>query len=191
MYKQSDIPKDFYSHDTNAPFKNCLVCDCILAASGAPYFVEKAYRRYSQFKTTDVIYEFSMCFRCAEDMRKSLSEESQMRMNEYLAANIAESNRASKLSNSDPNSASLWLENCFITDEPINEQEEYIIYGVFNGNKMMVADFPYAIGLKAMNELTQLLSNKTLDIMDDFMGEYFTGPPEINELISPRRPVLF
>ena len=55
---------------------------------------------------------------------------------------------------------------------------------------MMVADFPYAIGPKAMDELTDLLSNKTLGEMDDFLGTYFTGPPEVNELFKPRRPVL-
>lgn len=113
-----------------------------------------------------------------------------MRMNEFISDNNS-SQRNARLANLDPESTGQWLNSCFITNESIDEQEEYIIYGVFNGNKMMVSDFPYAIGLKAMDELTQLLSNKTLDIMDDFMGEYFTGPPEINELISPRRPVIF
>ncbi len=191
MYRQSDIPHDFYSHDTKAPFQQCLVCNCNLASSGAPYFIEKAYRRYPEFKSNDVIYEFAMCFRCAEDMRKSLSQESQTRMNNFIEENNSNNERKSHLANLDPGSTDPWMEKCFITNESIAEQEEYVIYGIFNGDKMMVSDFPYAIGLKAMDALTQLLSNKTLDIMDDFMGKYFTGPPEINELISPRRPVIF
>ena len=68
-----------------------------------------------------------------------------------------------------------WLDHCLVTGEPLQDQNEYVLYGYFQGSNMMVMDFPYAIGPKAMDELTDLLSNKTLGEMDDFMGQYFNN----------------
>jgi len=43
-----------------------------------------------------------------------------------------------------------------------------------------------------MDDVSDLLSNETLDNMDDFTGKYLTGPPEFRDYFkSPkRRPVL-
>ena len=189
--KVAAIPDSFHSFETGKPFDTCLVCEKNLTASGMPYFIEKAYRKYPGYKAFDVTYEFAMCMHCAEDLRKELSESSQQRMKEYMESKIDFEKRRHSLSDFDPSkNMDPWFENCLITDEQIEGQNEYVLYGYFQGNNMMVSDFPYAIGPKAMDELTDLLSNDTLGSMDDFMGKYFTGPPEVNELFKPRRPVL-
>ncbi len=183
MFRKTDIPPDFYSFESNQPFEYCIECGENLVATQAPYFVEKAYRKYPDFKAHDVVYEFAMCFSCANKMRQTLSAESVVALQNFIENNTNKSTARTTSEHSG-------LEECLITRQPIQDQEEYVIYGVFQGDQMMVADFPYAIGMDAMNQLSELLSNATLDIMDDFMGKYFTGPPEINELITPRRPVL-
>lgn len=181
MFKKTDIPASFYSFESEKPFENCIECNSNLVKDGTPYFVEKAFRRYPGFKAFDVVYEFAMCFKCAEKMRLTMSAKSTKALQVFIESSIQKKSRAEDQPH---------MNACLITDQPIQEQEEYIIYGVFQGDQMMVADFPYAIGLDAMNQLSDLLSNETLDIMDDFMGKHFTGPPEVNELIGPRRPVL-
>jgi len=180
MFRKTQIPPAFYSFESELPFKDCIECGADLIQGDNPYFVEKAFRRYPNYKAHDVVYEFAMCFKCADIMRQTLSAKSTLALQEFM-----ESSLESK--SGEPENH---MDSCMITNQPIAEQEEYIIYGVFQGNQMMVADFPYAIGLDAMNQLSELLSNETLDIMDDFMGKHFTGPPEINELITPRRPVF-
>ena len=189
--KTTAIPESFHSFGTGQPFKSCLVCEKNLTTSGLPYFIEKAYRKYPGYKAFDVTYEFAMCMHCAENLRKELSISSQQKMQAYMESNIDFEKRRQALSGLDPvNNMDPWFENCLITKEQIEGQNEYVLYGYFQGSHMMVSDFPYAIGPKAMDELTDLLSNETLDQMDDFMGKYFTGPPEVNELFKPRRPVL-
>ena len=183
MFQKTDIPEDFYSYESKQPFENCIECGKNLIATQAPYFVEKAFRKYPNFKAHDVVYEFAMCYTCANKMRQTLSKESLKAMQNFMEDNVS-----NQPTNDTGESAG--LKECMITKQPIGEQEEYVIYGAFQGNQMMVAEFPYAIGMDAMNQLSDLLSNATLDIMDDFMGRHFTGPPEVNELIRPRHPVL-
>ncbi|MCH7515262.1 MAG: hypothetical protein IH947_15165 [Bacteroidetes bacterium] len=190
--RETEIPAKFYSFDSGAPFVHCVECDLDLLHTFTPYFVEKAYRRYRGYEAKDVIYEFAMCMQCAENMRNELSPESRERMMEYLMTKMDTFQRSEALKEYDPVADSdRWLSECILTHEPIEKQEEYVIYGMFKGDKMLVADFPYAIGASAMDEITGLLSAKTLGEIDDFMGKHFTGPPEVNELIGPRRPVFF
>jgi len=186
MFQKTNIPEDFYSYESKKPFEHCIECGSDLVQSQAPYFVEKAFRKYPKYKVHDVVYEFAMCFTCANEMRQTLSVESTRALQQFMEGSMGKNPHNLH----PPNQKTTWFKNCFVTQQPIQDQEEYIIYGVFQGDQMMVADFPYAIGLDAMNQLSELLSNKTLDIMDDFMGDHFTGPPEVNELLKPRMPVL-
>jgi hypothetical protein len=52
---------------------------------------------------------------------------------------------------------------------------------------MLESIFPYAVSDEAMDQISELLSKETLDELDDFKGKYFNGPPEIAELINPKR----
>lgn len=189
--KATDIPESFHSFETGKPFQACLVCGIDLIGSGMPYFIEKAYRKYPGYQAFDITYEFAMCFQCAENLRKELSIESQEKMKDYMESKVDFEKRRHSMSEYNPSKGiEPWLDHCLVSGDSLQDQNEYILYGYFQGNHMMVSDFPYAIGPKAMDELTDLLSNKTLGEMDDFMGQYFTGPPEVNELFKPRRPVL-
>jgi len=83
------------------------------------------------------------------------------------------------------------LQHCTITGKPIEQLDEYMIYAHFHGDKMVRSSMPYLFSSKVMDDVSDLLSNQTIDQLDDFMGEYFGGPPELEELIKPRRPVFF
>ena len=82
-------------------------------------------------------------------------------------------------------------DECMITRKPKNELDEYMIYAQFRGDKMVKSTMPYLLSGKAMDEIADLLSNQTIDQLDDFMGEYFGGPPELEEIWKTRRPVFF
>lgn len=58
-----------------------------------------------------------------------------------------------------------------------------------NGANMTINQFPYALSGEVQDEIMQLLSAKSLGILDDFIGNHFTGPPEIREILK-RRPVF-
>ena len=82
-------------------------------------------------------------------------------------------------------------DHCVITGEPVDKLDEYMIYGHFRGSKMVKSTMPYLLSGSVMDDVSDLLSNETIDQLDDFMGEYFGGPPELEELWKPRRPVFF
>jgi hypothetical protein len=42
---------------------------------------------------------------------------------------------------------------------------------------------PLAISFEAMEEMNSLLSDETRQEMDDFMGKYCSGPPDIAALL--------
>jgi hypothetical protein len=41
-----------------------------------------------------------------------------------------------------------------------------------------------------MEEMNSFLSDETRQEMDDFMGNYFSGPPEIAALLKSKRPIF-
>jgi len=186
------IPEAFYSFDSQQPFENCMVCKANLLAGDTDYFIEKAIRNYHEHKVSDVIYEYAICWQCAHDMNGQMSKESTNNIQQYFANQeefvntITSYNESLRLGKNNP-----ILQNCAITGEAIEKLEEYMIYAHFRGNKMVTSSMPYLLSSKVMDEVSDLLSKQTIDQLDDFMGEYFGGPPELEELIKPRRPVFF
>ncbi len=186
------IPEEFYSFDSQQPFKSCMVCKADLLSGETDYFIEKAVRNYHDHDVSDVIYEYAICWQCAHDMNGQMSEESTKNIQQYFSTqedfvkSLSEYNEKwQQEGNKDI------LKNCTITGESIEKLDEYMIYAHFRGDKMVKSSMPYLFSGKVMDEVSDLLSNQTIDQLDDFMGEYFGGPPELEELIKPRRPVFF
>jgi hypothetical protein len=85
-----------------------------------------------------------------------------------------------------------YLAKCAVTGAPVHQLDEYQIYGQFQGGMLKLDMPPYMIGASIMDEVQDLLSQKTIDELDDFTGEYLTGPPEFREFFkSPRRRPVF
>ena len=51
---------------------------------------------------------------------------------------------------------------------------------------MVLTAMPLALSLSAMEEMTSLLSEKSLGEIDDFIGKYFSGPPEVAALLKKK-----
>ena len=186
------IPEEFYSFESNQPFENCLVCKADLLSGQVDYFIEKAVRNYHEHDVSDVVYEYAICWHCAHDMNGQMSQESMQNIQNYFAdqhlfmSNLQEYNK-----NWQELEGNMIPEQCVITGQPKAQLDEYMIYGHFRGNKLIKSTMPYLLSGKVMDKVSDLLSNQTIDQLDDFMGEYFGGPPELEELWKPRRPVFF
>lgn len=185
------IPKEFYCFETNAPFTECKVCGKDLTGEETDYFIEKAVRNYTDHKVSDVVYEYAMCIDCAQLMNSQMSSESLENIQNYFANQPAFMNKVAGYHSGQIKEDPQALQQCVITGESADELEEYMLYGHFRGGKMVQTSMPYLLSGKIMDELSQLLSNETLGEIDDFMGEYFGGPPELEELWKTRRPVFF
>ncbi len=186
------IPEEFYSFESNQPFTSCLVCEADLLSGEVDYFIEKAVRNYHEHNVIDVVYEYAICWHCAHDMNGQMSEESMQNIQKYFSEQEEfVQNLKDYSSNWQEKEGGLIPDNCVITGEPKAKLDEYMIYGHFRGNAIVKSSMPYLLSGKVMDAVSDLLSNQTIDQLDDFMGEYFGGPPELEELWKPRRPVFF
>ena len=73
-----------------------------------------------------------------------------------------------------------------IENTNVNEMNEYQIAGQFYKKKMIVFDaFPFAVGETAINEIQEMLSEKTRDFSDKFKDLIL--PPDVREKIPNKR----
>ena len=186
------IPEEFYSFETNAPFEGCMVCKADLLAGEVDYFIEKAVRNYPEHDVSDVVYEYALCSHCAADMNEKMSTASMTNLQMYFSNNEAFMKKIAAYNNEWQNSEDSPLDDqCALTGEHKATLDEYMIYGHFKGDKMIRSTMPFLLSGKVMDDVADLLSDETIDELDGFMGEYFGGPPELEELWKPRRPVFF
>lgn len=187
---QADIPTIFYAYTTHAPFERCISCDHYLLENTTEYLIEKAFRQYPDYEAKDVIFEYAMCFECAEMMRKELSKESLANIQQYFNDRVDFYGHHQEMMYEHALDAQAWLSRCIVTGEPQATLEEYQIYGHCRGNQMVFSYMPYLIGGKAMEALSTLISEKTRGEIDRFVDEHFGIPPEWKEPIKNRPIVL-
>ena len=178
-----DIPPAFQSDETAALFEHCLGCNLYLLDNGTQYVIEKAYRRYQGFDTQDTVFEYAMCLDCFMQLQEAMSEESMNRVRSYFDRHIDLFDRRTALLNKDALNVEDWLDRCLVKGTPISEMDEYQIFGHCDGKDLLFTLFPYAIGGEAIDEISLLLSNKTLGEIDGFMENHFGLPPELRKLL--------
>jgi hypothetical protein len=166
------------------------MCNKYLLDEGTAYLVEKAYRRYPALDTESVIFEYAMCMDCIEKMRKQLSEESKQNIDTYFKKNIDMQGRFQRLISKGELNVKDWLSECAVKRTAANENDEYVICAHCDGNNMIYGFFPYMIGGAAMDEISELLSQKTRDVLDGFIDEHLSGPPELKELFKSNKKLL-
>jgi hypothetical protein len=181
----NQIPRIFHSEATGELFNSCINCDRYLLDGGVPYVIEKAIKRYPDFNTQDTIFEHAMCLRCQMELRKELSRESLARIDKYFITNADPFQRYEKLSREHDRNLDAWLEHCIIKGTTIDEESEYQIYCQCDGKEIVYSLMPFMIGGKALDEIMNLLSSKTLGEIDRLMGELFDLPPELKPVDKP------
>ena len=179
MSRQEPISDQFYNSETNEPFSHCIVCSTNLLSDETEYFIEKIIPRVKQFDVTEIIFEYAMCLECATSFRSEMSVESLKNVEAYFQSKLKQRNPIDLTKPS--------IDSCLLTGKPLSEASEYSYHVHCKGTNMIHSVFPYAISDLAMDEIAELLSKETTDELDDFKSKYFNGPPEIAELINPKR----
>jgi len=180
--KSIDIPEILFSYNTGAPFTQCLECDKDLTEPTVDYFVEKVFRNYQDHKAQDVIIDYAICVTCAQKFYQKISQESMQNIQQYLGKAMEKNMRRAMAQNEE------LFERCVVHDTAISESEEYQIFGHCRGTKLLLNTPPYAIGWKAINEISTKLSQSTKDEMDGFFNKHFTPDPDL--FAHPTKPKL-
>lgn len=178
------IPKLFFSTETELPFSNCISCDKYLLSFNTPYVIEKAIKQYPEYKTTDVIFEYAMCMDCYQNISKSMSQESKENIEHYFSENVNLDIRRTNLLKKEIPVIENWTSNCIIKGTPIDELTEYQIACQCDGEFMLFTNMPFLIGNVALDEMMNLLSNKTIGEINGFKDRFFAPDPDLQKLID-------
>ena len=184
------IPKLFYSTETEKPFSHCISCEKYLLQSQSPYVIEKAIKQYPEYNTTDVIFEYAMCLDCYQNINASLSAESKTSIEKYFSENVNLSGRRKSLIKNEDLSIEKWTSNCIIKGTPIKELAEYQIACQCDSEYLLFTNMPFIIGNLALDEMMQLLSNKTIGEIRGFYDKFFSPDPDIKKLFDEPKFVL-
>jgi hypothetical protein len=190
-YEFEPIPPEFHSLASGQPFQTCLTCEKKLLQGGVNYLVEKAVRHYPQTRAQDVILEYALCLTCAGQLREELSQESKARIEAFFTERVdLVARREALLSLPEPLRLENWLSHCLITGTPRSACTEYQIYAQCSGPDLLYTYMPYFICQEAMEEMQELISPQTRQILDDFMDTHFGLPPELRALLQDRLVLL-
>lgn len=176
-----DVPKEFWSDLNEEPFSHCTLCDKELREGVTRYMVEKAVRIINGFPTT--IFEYAICQDCAKKRSAELSEDSMERIRQYFDTNVLESHRKSPFQTTLDERDEL-MRTCCITGKHVDELDEYQMIATCRGKHLDFTGRPFMISGEAAEQISELLSVQTKDELDDFMGDIYTGPPELEELFK-------
>lgn len=184
------IPKRFYSTITDKPFSHCVSCDKYLLSPNNPYVIEKAIKQYPDYNTTDVIFEYAMCMDCYQNINESLSTESKLSIEKYFVENVDLNERRKLLVKNEELSIEKWTSKCIIKGTPVNKLTEYQIACQCDGEYLLFTNMPFVIGNIALDEMMQLLSNKTIGEIRGFYDKYFSPDPDIKKLFDEPKFIL-
>jgi len=181
------IPQIFKPHNSQEAFSNCMICNKYLLVNGVQYLIEKMIKKYKGYQVQDVIFEYAICLECAVSMRKTLSEESLQRIEQYMIGRIDYECRFRLLEAEGEPDINNWLSRCLIKGTSVEDLSEYQIIGAFEGEQMILSDTPYLISGEVSEELQELLSQKTKDELDNFRNTYLGPSPEFEDLLKQKK----
>ncbi len=185
-----EIPKRFYSDVTDKPFDTCDICGKFLLANDESYVIEKAMKNYKGYDFSSTIYEFAICLDCHTKMQKTMSNESMQNLqNHYNKVMVAKGNKPIMINLHNFNIDD-WLAKCFFTGGDIKSMKEYQVVGQFKGTHLVMNTPPIVIGEEAMQQMAELLSDKTTDEMNGFRDKFLGPSPEMEALINGKKLIL-
>lgn len=181
--KSTEIPSEFWSDLTHQPFENCISCEKYLLEEGTEYMIEKAMQSSGIEGVVSTIFEYAICLECASQLRSQLSKESLKNIDDFYAKRTNLDERRGRLM-TNPSQVGEWIRHCIVDNRPYELGEEYQIYGQCIGKNFLYFDMPFMISGRAVEEIVGLISDKTMDELNNFKNNLTAGPPEFKALLE-------
>lgn len=181
------IPKIFHSEKEKQLFSKCTICGKTLQDNGELYLIEKAFERNPETGEQKLVFELATCMDCRQEMHESLSEESRQKIEAYFENKCDLEKRDAELKKHNLMEPDIWMHNCIIKNKSFDEVKEFQVYALCWSDELVFHNFPYMICGEVMDEIMDLISEKSLDILNDFMTDLIDLPPEFNELLKNKK----
>ena len=177
---QHEIPASLRNDDGNL-HTHCRVCNNYLLDEGSEYYLEKVVRRLPELNTEQVLFEFAVCASCLNNLRKSLSTESKLALENFFKTKMTES--FALRPDTDPYEA-FNDKRCLVTGQAAQEFDTYQMAAFCRGTQLHPQQPPMLIGDSVIEESNHLLSAQTRDELNNFMDNNFGWPPEFAKLLT-------
>lgn len=184
------IPSFFFKYDTEVPFEYCSFCEGSLARFDK-YAVEKVFRQHRSVGTSEIVYEYAVCWECAGGIGEEVSEESMRAISELFrqhGENVLM--KTEHLHNLELYNIDSWIERCSLTGKEIRLCEEYAVSGVIENDRLVYELSPMVVSDEFMERLQSVLSKETKDKFDGLRDKVLDGSPSIDDLIFSPTPGL-
>lgn len=185
------IPPIFQSEKLQQPFSNCTMCNKQLGNNDELYLIEKAFASDIRTGEPKLVFELACCMDCRSKMHNELSEESRAKIEAYFSeTTVALEKRDEKLKELNLMEPEIWLSNCMVKNTPIDELKEYQIYALCWKNQLIYHQFPYLISGEAIDEIMELLSEKSRGYLDDLLTDLIDFPPDFEEIFNIKTRII-
>lgn len=186
-----DIPEVFRTEEGEL-FNECISCGLDVIKSGEPYMIERAMKKYKTWDIENAIFEYAICMKCAEKMRKTLSKESLKRIEQHFMEKANWDDHLTMLNDEEKPSVDDFVNGCIFSGQSRADEklDEYQVFGYCQGDKLLLSRPPFMISHAAADEMSELLSEKTRDEMDGFIDDNFGLPPEWKKALKDRDVIL-
>jgi hypothetical protein len=123
-------------------------------------------------------------------MREMISSHSKQVIDNYFSQKTDLPKRRQLLLEEKGTNLEAWLNNCLIYHTPQSQLTEFQIYAHCDGPHLLFTYMPFMISGQAINEIAELLSAETKEVLDDFIDQHFGLPPEYRSLLKDRKMIL-
>lgn len=178
----AQIPPSFHSFESGDLFTHCLECKRHLLEEDCEYVIEKAVRNYTGFPAKDVIFDCAICMDCVMEIQAGLSEESTQAIQKFMKEKVDVAFRV-ELANEGISNVEVFTNQCMISKRRMSDCAEYQIFAVCKGNKIDLKMPPYMLSGEVLEEISELLSEKTRDDLNGFFNKHFSPDPSLLEPI--------
>ncbi len=175
------IPPLFQSLELEGLFQRCCLCErqlLVETESVEPYLIERIFRG------SEPIVEYAMCFRCKVCQQEQISKKSLQRLQQLWDERVDQNERAAWLVGGylkGEFTVDKWTDHCVLSGTPLSKCKDYQVVALAFGHELMLSYLPVMISDVAIEEIQELLSEKTKGWMDDFISDQFGMPPEFLE----------
>jgi hypothetical protein len=182
-YFSGEIPPFFNKFDTDVPFTRCTFCDEPL--EGKTYVVEKFMKRNKTFNTSEIIYEYCICFDCASNKQDDISEESMEKiMQLYQNHSNSLLMKLEYLHTTEKYNLDSWMENCSMTGMPINQCEEFAVSAIIEDGQLVFERFPMVVSDVFLELIQENLSKETKESFNGLKDKIINSTPGVEDIIG-------
>lgn len=158
------------SEETGTSFTHCIRCNFPLLEIDAPWLINK------DFTKGECLLEYAICQPCRDIVSEQISEESKKAVRDFLETEISWDQRIADFA-SDPDPASRFS-HCIACESERSDSTGFAISALFDSSGQIdLGPLPLLLCHTCSERMTENLSEQTKGLWDEFMENYFDGPP--------------